>query len=73
MIYADFKSTPRPEHNRKQDPDEPYANKYQKHVACCYGYKLVCAHDKFSKSFKSNVGEDAIFNFLTVWTNKAVL
>ena len=25
-----------------------YMNKYQKHVACSYGYKLVCVDDKFS-------------------------
>ena len=32
----------------------------KKHVTCSYGYKLVCVADKFSKSFKSYLGEDAI-------------
>ena len=27
--------------------------KISKNVACAYGYKLVCADDKFSKLFKS--------------------
>ena len=26
-------------------------NKYQKHVACSYGYKSVRVHDKFNKPF----------------------
>ena len=40
MIYADFESILVPEYNRKQNPNEPYTNKYQKHVACSYGYEL---------------------------------
>ena len=42
MIYADFESILVPEYNGKQNPNEPYMNKYQKHIACTYGYKLVC-------------------------------
>ena len=34
MIYADFEGIVVPEINGKQNPGEPYANKYQKHVAC---------------------------------------
>ena len=45
--------------------NESYTNKYQEHVACSYGYKLVCADDEFSKSFKSYLGEDAVYNFIT--------
>ena len=45
MIYADFKSIPLPEDNWKQNPNESYNNKYQKHVACIYGYKLVYVDD----------------------------
>ena len=41
MIYADFESILVPEDNGKQNPNESYTNKYQKHVACSYGYKLV--------------------------------
>ena len=39
-------------------------NKYKKHVACSYGYKLVGVDDKFSKPFKSYLGEDAVYNFI---------
>ena len=47
MIYADFESILVPEDNGKQNPNQSYANKYQKHVACSYGYKLVYIDDKF--------------------------
>ena len=41
IIYADFESILVPEDNGKQNLNEPYTNKYQKHVACSYGYKLI--------------------------------
>ena len=71
MIYADFESILVPEDNGKQNPDESYINKYQKHVACSYGYKLVCIVDKFRKPFKSYLGDDAVCNFIIVWLKKA--
>ena len=49
MIYADFESILKPENNEKQNPKESHTNKYQKHIACSYGYKLVYVDDKFSK------------------------
>ena len=39
-------------------------NKYQKHIVCNYGYKLVCVHDKFSKPFESYLGKDTDYNFI---------
>ena len=65
MIYTDFESILIPEDNEKQNLKESYTNKYQKHVACSYGYKLVCVDDKFSKPFKSYLGEDAAYNFIS--------
>ena len=50
MIYADFESILVPEDNGKQNLNESYTNKYQKYVACSYGYKLVCVDDKFSRA-----------------------
>ena len=50
IIYADFESILLPEDNGKQKPNE--SNKYQKHVACSYDYKLVHVDDKFSKPIK---------------------
>ena len=34
------------------------------------GYKLVCADDKFSKLFKSNLGEDAVYNLIDSLINE---
>ena len=39
----------------RQNLNEFFVNKYQKHVA--YGYK-------FSKPFKSHLGKDAVYNFI---------
>ena len=36
----------------------------KKHVACSCGYKLVGVYDKFSKPFKSYLGEDVVYNFI---------
>ena len=63
MICADFESILEPEDNGKQNPEESYTNIYKKHVACSYGYKLVCVDDNFSKPFKSYLDEDAVYNF----------
>ena len=52
-----------PEDNGKQNAEKSYRNKYQKHIACNYGYKLVCIDDKFSKPFKTYFGKDAVYNF----------
>ena len=64
MIYTNFESILVPEGNGKQNPNEFYTNKYQKHVACSYCYKLLCVDDRFSKPFKSYFGEDAVYNFI---------
>ena len=64
MIYTDFESILVPESNEKQNTGESYTNIYQKHDAFSYGYKLVCIDDKFSKLFKSYLGEDAVSNFI---------
>ena len=52
-----------PEDNGKQNQNKSYTSKYKKHVSCSYGYKLVCVDDKFSKSFKSYLGKDVVYNF----------
>ena len=60
IIYADFESILVPKVSGKQNPEESYTNKYQKHIACSYGYKLVCVNDKVSKPFKTYLDEDAV-------------
>ena len=52
------------EDNGEVYPEEFYTNKHQKHIACNYGFKLVCVDDKFSKPFKTYLGEDAVDNFI---------
>ena len=64
MIFAGFKYILVPEDNGKQNRKESYTNKYQKHIACSCCYKLVYVDDKFSKPFKTDLGEDAIYNFI---------
>ena len=61
IIYADFESILVLEDNGKQNPEESYTSQYQKHIACSYGYKLVCVDDRFSKSFKTYLGIDVIY------------
>ena len=65
MIYADFESIIVLEDNGKQNPNESYTNKYQKHAACSYGCKFVCGNDKLSKPIKSYLGKDAVYNFIS--------
>ena len=71
MIYADFESIPMPEDNGKQNPNESYTNKYQKHVACSYGCKLVYVDEKFSKYFKSHLGKYPVHNFISSMTEES--
>ena len=65
MIYVDFERILVPEDNGKQNLNEPCTNKYKKHVACSYGYKLVFVGDKFNKPYKSYLGEGAVYNFIS--------
>ena len=63
-MYADIESILIQEKNWKKNPEEYYTNKYQKHIACKYGYQLVCADDKFHKPFNTYLGKNAIHNFI---------
>ena len=66
MIYTDFQSVLVPKDNGKQNQNESYTNKYKKKkIACSYGYKWLFVHDKFSKPFKSYLGEDRVCNFIS--------
>ena len=52
-----------PEGNGKQNPEQSYTSKYQNHIACSCGWKLVCVDDKFIKSFKIYSGKEVVYNF----------
>ena len=41
-------------------------NKYQKHVACSYSYKLVCADEKFTEPFELYLGKGTVYNFISI-------
>ena len=45
-------------------------NKYQEHIACSYGHKLVFVDYKISKRFKSYCGEDAVYNSINSVTEE---
>ena len=64
MIHADLESIVVREDDGKQNSNKSYTNKYQKHVAYSYVYKLVCVDEKFSKPFKSYLGEDTVYDFI---------
>ena len=40
IIYSDFECILVLEDNGKQNPEDSYTNKYQKNIACSYGYNL---------------------------------
>ena len=65
LIDDNFESILVPENNGKENPDDSYTNKYQNHVRCSFGFKLVCIHDQFSKLFKSSLGQGAVHKFIT--------
>ena len=72
MIYADCKSVLVLENNEKQNSDECFTNKYQKHIASSYVYKLVCVDDKFSKSL-SHIYVKMLFTILIKELNTVLI
>ena len=67
MIYADFESILVREEIGEQIPNESDTKQYHKHVACSFGYKLVCLDHKFSRPFKSKLDENTytVYDFLS--------
>ena len=63
MIYADFESILVLQENGKQNPKDSDTSKYQKHITCSYGYKLVCVDGKFSKPFNTYLGQRCSLQF----------
>ena len=52
-IYADTVCNFKKIHINNRDKDTLDTEKYQNHIFCGFSYKLVCTHDKFSKSVES--------------------
>ena len=60
VIYADFEAI-----TEKVSQKKSKTEKYQKHTACGYGYKVVCCYDdKFSKPIKIYRGKMTIQKFM---------
>ena len=46
VIYADFESITEKINSCQPSDKKSYTEKYQKHTACSFGYKVVCHYDK---------------------------
>ena len=44
-IYADFESINEKVSSCQPSDEKSYTEKYQKHTACSFGYKVVCHYD----------------------------
>lgn len=49
--------------------DDPNSTKYQDHIVCCYGCKLIWIDEQYSWPHKAYFGEDAINNFVKAVIN----
>ena len=68
-IYADFEANTEKvadlEANTEKSDSKSYTEKYQKHTACSFGYKVVCHYDKkYSRDVVIYRGEDCIQKFM---------
>ena len=48
------------------DENSSYTKKYQKHVPCGFGYKVVCVGDKFSKDIVVYRGKNCVNKFISM-------
>ena len=64
-IYADFEAIIEKVQGCQPSGEKSYTDKYQKHTACSYGYKVVCCYDdKYTKPVQIYRGEDSIKRFM---------
>ena len=63
VIYVNFESLSEANISKIRDSNESYNDKYQNHVACGCGYKLVCVDDKFSKHAKTYLDYDSVYRW----------
>ena len=65
VIYADFEAITEKILGCKSNNNKSYAEAYQKHTDCGFGYKVVCCYDdKYSQPLKIYRGEKAVYTFL---------
>ena len=65
VIYADFEAITENIEMGQHDNTQSYTDKYQKHIGCSYGYKLVCCYDDhYTKPAQIYRGEKQIKKFM---------
>ena len=64
-IYADFECVTEKVSGCEPSDNKSYIEKFQKHTACSFGYKVVCHYDKqYSRDLEIYRGEDCISKFI---------
>ena len=65
VIYADFEAITEKIQGCQQNNESSYAEAYQRHTDCGYGYKVVyCYDDKYTKPIQLYRGEKAVYKFM---------
>ena len=65
VIYVDFESITERISSCHPSDKRSHTEKYQRHTACSFGYKVVCHYDKkYSKDIVIYQGENAISKFI---------
>ena len=65
VIYADFEAITENIEMGQPDNTQSCTDKYQKHIGCSYGYKLVCCYDDhYTKPAQIYRGEKQIKKFM---------
>ena len=71
-IYADFECILKENEVSEKifDKNSSYAKKYQSHVPCGFGYKVICIDNRFNKDIVIFRGKDCINKFITMILKK---
>ena len=63
--YADFEAITQKIDSCQPNDERSYTERYQKHIACGYSFKVVCCYDdKFSRPIQLYRGKNAVYKFL---------
>ena len=72
-IYADFECILRKVDIIECDSNSSYTRKYQDHISCSFGYKVVCVDNKCSKKVVLYRGKMLFTNLLNQFLMSAIL
>jgi len=65
VIYADFEALTEKVYSCQPSEEKSYTTRYQSHLPCGYGYKVVCHADQsYSKPVEIYRGDDAVEKFI---------